>query len=156
MSDASPSSSPNDHSSEISPPPALAGAPGAPPPPSADDQAGTNTPPAGDPPVSPPGDVVPPVDVQQSTPAPEGLDTAALPLVDSPEAARATLGDASGVPETVIPAAGEPSGPEHPYDTIQRMRTKLAAYGEECLRTVQPEIEYLLELSNPVHDEPDA
>lgn len=155
MSDASPSPAPIDKSSEISKPAALATDPSAPPQLSGGDQAGTQALPAGAPPDVPPGAVVPPPAIQESTPAPAGLDVSTLPLVDSPEAARAALGDAAGIPD-VIPATGEPGGPEHPYDTIQRIRTKLSAYGEECLRTIQPEIEYLLELTNPAHDEPEA
>ena len=47
------------------------------------------------------------------------------------------------VPASAVAAA---EIPEHPADTIQRLRTKLGAYGEECLRAVQQEIEYLMSL----------
>lgn len=114
------------------------GAPMEPPPISAAPPAGAEVPPAGASPEIPPGAAAP---VEESKPVPAGTDVAALPLVDSPEAARGVLGDDAGI------AAVPDAPPEHPYDTLQRMRAKLAAYGEECLKAVQPEMEYLLKLA---------
>lgn len=60
------------------------------------------------------------------------------------------LQDTALIPEPGPAPAVEPNNiGENPYVTIQRMRAKLAAYGEECLRAVQPEVEYLLSLCDP-------
>lgn len=96
----------------------------------------------------------------QDSPGAEALRTDA-PLIDTPVAALQHFGPESGVPEgtddeitPVSDVANTPEpvvepNPEHPYETIQRLRTKLAAYGEECLKTVQSEVEYLLSLCDP-------
>jgi hypothetical protein len=35
------------------------------------------------------------------------------------------------------------AAPEHPSETVARLRRKLEAYGEPCYSQVRPELEYL-------------
>jgi hypothetical protein len=127
---------PQDSPSDVQPSAASA-APEVPPP-SSDATAG----------VSAPGDAsAPGADPQPA------IDPASLSdVVDTPAAARELLGDESGVPANVTDEVRMDTAPtaiEHPYDTLQRIREKLAAYGAECLESVRPEIEYLQSLCDP-------
>jgi hypothetical protein len=61
-------------------------------------------------------------------------------------ASRLEPADEASAPGAEAPPEIIPNHEEHPADTIQRIRMKLAAYGAECLETVRPELEYLLSL----------
>lgn len=136
-------------------------APTEPPPVSAEPPAGVMPPadapivePAAEaPPVASPGTIdaapsssepVPasPPAVEESQPVTEPVVTSSV--VDTPAAAIATLGDDAGIraPEVPVAESVEPE-PEHPHTTLQRLREKLAAYGEECLKAIQQEVEAL-------------
>lgn len=118
--------------------------------------AGAEAPPAG--PVPPPEAVAPetpaPIPVVESVPA-TGSEVVS-PVVDTPAAALATLGPGAGVPEgttDVLTPVSSMAPPmvqhpilgeiEHPSETVQRLRRKLAEYGDECLKAVQAELEHL-------------
>lgn len=108
--------------------------------------------------AAPPEAVAPetpaPIPVVESVPA-TGSEVVS-PVVDTPAAALATLGPGAGVPEgttDVLTPVSSMAPPmvqhpilgeiEHPSETVQRLRRKLAEYGDECLKAVQAELEHL-------------
>lgn len=138
-------------------------APGGPPPASDVDPAGADVPPAGLPPDSEPGavaleDLANPTHIES---APIDPATPLSDSIDTPAKALELLGEASGIPAgttdavrpldapppEVVAAPGiENTDYEHPYATLQRLRTKLTAYGQECYDAVKPEVEHLMRL----------
>lgn len=128
--------------------------PVAPPPTTDAAQAGAGTPPLVDPPAGDAGAVAPPPiqqEVIESRPRADDAPTSAT--IDTPAAALAVLGQDSGVApgtvDIVQPIHPEIPAADHPHDVLQRLRAKLAAYGEECLRAIQHEIEYFTRLHPP-------
>lgn len=78
---------------------------------------------------------------------PPAVETETPPAIESEPAP-----DAPPLVETPPPEIGIDPFEEDPLVTINRLRTKLAAYGEECLKTIQPEIEYLIRLCDQSND----
>lgn len=101
-----------------------------------------------------PGAEAPAARITQSEPVPEGAVKSVL--VETPTQGAAVengepIPDVSAEPVQPVStpeavAVEHNAYPEHPGVTVQRLRTKLAAYGEECLKSVQGEVEYLLKL----------
>lgn len=83
---------------------------------------------------------------------PAELVPTAPPLAAEIEALPGLEPDAPPPVETAPPEIGIDPFEEDPLVTINRIRTKLSAYGEECLKTVQPEIEYLIRLCDNSND----
>lgn len=96
----------------------------------------------------PPPDAQPLIGVDQIQAESAALVDAVMAAKGSEGAANAAAIEGHSTESNVVDVMYTDIGnhEEHPLDTIDRIRTKLAAYGEECLKTVQHEIEYLISL----------
>lgn len=92
------------------------------------------------------GEAIPPPEAQPMI-GMDQIQQEGSALVDAVIAARAAAPETVEGESSVIDAEVViEDHSEHPLDTIDRIRAKLMAYGVECLKTIQPEIEYLISL----------